>query len=171
MHSDELHFSSKKQTSTFFKVPITIGPFTVKNRSGIELIDDIMACFGFALDFSFQYDPLHIISKKRKRQKRGNYEHQGTLVMEQMEKKLTLPSDPNRQSEMMIDLATTSNIQTDPKGKRKLGQDPMITTPSASPSAKKLEVYKDPFLQIVDYPTPTMETVIREKVDIEKKYA
>ena len=47
LHSDELHFSSKKQTSTF-KVPITIGPFTVKNRAAFDLIDDIMACFGFA---------------------------------------------------------------------------------------------------------------------------
>ena len=70
LHSDELHFSSKKQTSTF-KVPITVGSFTVKNRASIELIDGIMACFGFALDFSCQYDPLHIISKKRKRQKKG----------------------------------------------------------------------------------------------------
>ena len=51
LHSDELHFSSKKQTSTF-KVPITIGLFTVKNRVVVELIDDIMACFGFASDFA-----------------------------------------------------------------------------------------------------------------------
>jgi len=46
LHSDELDFSSKKQTSTF-NVPITIGPFIVKNRESIDLIDDIMACFGF----------------------------------------------------------------------------------------------------------------------------
>ena len=46
LHSDELHFSSKKQTSTF-KVPITIGPFTIRNKVVVELIDDIMACYGF----------------------------------------------------------------------------------------------------------------------------
>ena len=40
--------------------------------------------------------------------------------MEQMENKLTLPSDLVRHNEMM-DLATTSNVQTDPKGKRKIG--------------------------------------------------
>ena len=90
LHSDELHFSSKKQTSTF-KVPITVGPFTVRNRAAIKLIDDMMSCFSFARDFSCQYDPLHIISKKRKRHKRDNYEHQGTLEMEQMANKLTLP--------------------------------------------------------------------------------
>lgn len=99
LHSDELHFSSKKKTSTF-KVPITVGPFTIKNKEAIVLIDDMMACFGFSQDFSCQYDPLHIISKKRKRQKRGSYEHQGTPEMEQMGNKLTLPSYPDRYNEM-----------------------------------------------------------------------
>ena len=81
-----------------------------------------------------------------------------------MANKLTLPSDPDRQSEMM-DLGTTSNVQTDQKGKRKVGQDPKITTTTASPSTKKLKLFRDPFLQIVDYPTPTMETIIGEQVD------
>ena len=166
LHSYELHFSSKKKTS-IFKVPITIGHFTVKNRAVIEPIDDIMDCFSFAFEFSCQYDPLHIISKKTKRQKRGNYEHQGTPEMEQMANKLTLPSNPIRQSEIM-NLVTALNPQTDPKGKIKVGQDPMITTTFASPLAKKLEVFKDPFLQIEDYPTPTMETVIGEQADTEK---
>ena len=85
-----------------------------------------------------------------------------------MENKLTLPSDPDGQSELM-DLETTSNVQTHPKGKRKVDQDPMITTTSAIPSAMNLKVFKDPFLQIVDYPIPTMETVIGEQVDTEKK--
>ena len=86
--------------------------------------------------------------------------------MEQMENKLTLPLDPNKRNEMM-DLATTSNVQTDPKGKRKIGQDPMITT-TKIPPVKKLKLFKDPFLQIVDYPIPTMEITKGEEVDIEK---
>ena len=44
----------------------------------------------------------------------------------------------------------------------------MITTTSIIPSAKKLKLFKDPFLHIVDYPTPTMETIIGEEVDTEK---
>ena len=79
--------------------------------------------------------------------------------MEQMDNRLTLPTNPNRQSEMM-DLVTTSDPLTEPKGKRKVGQAPLVTTTSAGPSAKKLKVVKDPFLQIVDYPTPTMETIV-----------
>ena len=87
--------------------------------------------------------------------------------MEQMANKLTLPTDPDRQSEMM-DLVTTSNPWTDPKGERKVGQDPMITTTSAGRTTKKVKVFKDPFLQIVDYPTPTMEIIVGEQVDTGK---
>ena len=43
----------------------------------------------------------------------------------------------------------------------------MITS-TTSPSTKKLKLFKDPFLQIVDYPTPTMETTIGEEVDTKK---
>ena len=104
-----------------------------------------MACFGFALDFACQYDPLHIISKKKKMQKGRNYEHQGTPDMEQMANKLTLPTDLDRQSEMM-DLVTTSDPLIDPKGNRKVGQAPMVITNYAGPSARKLKVFKDHFL-------------------------
>ena len=86
--------------------------------------------------------------------------------MEQMANKLTLPTDLDRQSEMM-DLVTTSYPLTDPKGKRKVSQVPLVTTTSSSPSDKKIKVFKDPFLQNVDYPTPTMEIVVGEKVDTE----
>ena len=124
----------------------------MKNRVDIELIDDIMDCFGFASYFECQYDPLHLISKKKKRKNRGNYEHQGTPEMEQMTNKLALPTDPDRQSEMM-DLVTTSYPLTKLKGKRKVSQVPLVTTTFAIPSAKKLKLFKDPFLYFVDYPT------------------
>ena len=86
--------------------------------------------------------------------------------MEQMANKLTLPSDQERHNELM-NLATTSSVPTDAKGKRKVGQDPMISS-TTSPSTKKLKLLKDPFLKIVDYPTPTMETTRCHEVDTEK---
>ena len=92
MHSDLVHFASRNQASSF-KVPITLGPFTVKNKSAVELIDDIMACFGFQEEPSCQYDPHHIISNRRKKQKIIRYDHKGTVEMEQMANKLTLSSE------------------------------------------------------------------------------
>ena len=86
--------------------------------------------------------------------------------MEQMANKLTLPSDQERQNELM-NLVTTSSAPMDAKGNRKVGQDPMITS-TTSPSSKKLKLFKDPFLQIMDYPTPTMEATRGEEVDTEK---
>ena len=68
----------------------------------------------------------------------------------------------------MMDLVTTSDPLTDPEGKRKVSQAPLLTTTYASPLAKKIKVFKDPFLQIVDYPTPTMETIVGEQVDTKK---
>ena len=118
LHSDDLHFSSKKHTSTF-KVLITIGPFTIRNKETIELIDDIMAYYGFSEEPSYQYDPHHLISKRRKKQKRGNYEHQGIQGMEPMENKLTLPFDQEKQSELM-NLVITPSFSTDVKGKKKI---------------------------------------------------
>ena len=67
-----------------------------------------------------------------------------------------------------MDLVTTSDPLNDPKGKRKMSIVPLAIVASTSPSPKKLRVFKDPFLQIVDYPTPTREIVVGKKVDIEK---
>ena len=92
LHSDLLHFASRNQASSF-KVPITLGPFIVKNKSVVELIDDLMVCFGFQEEPSCQYDPHHIISNRRKKQKIIRYDHKGTVEMEQMANKLTLSSE------------------------------------------------------------------------------
>ena len=52
LHSDAFHFASKNQASSF-KIPITLGSFTVKHKSAVELIDDIMDCFGFQEEPSY----------------------------------------------------------------------------------------------------------------------
>lgn len=126
-----------------------------------------MACFRFIPYEACQYDPLQLISKKKKKQRRGNYKHQGTPEMMQLANKLTLHTDPDREIEMM-DLITTSNPLNSPKGKRKMSLVPLTTIASTSASPKKLEVFKDPFLQIIDYPTPTIENVAGRKIDNEK---
>ena len=67
-------------------MPITIGPFVVKSWSTYQLIEDILAWFGFE-DVICQYDPIKIFQEKRKRLKRGTYEHRGTSKMEKLENK------------------------------------------------------------------------------------
>ena len=92
LHSYLVHFARTNQASSF-KVPLTLGPFTVKHKYIVELIDDIMVCFGFQEEPSCQYDPYHIISNRMKKKKRNQYEHKGTNEMEKMKNKLTLSSE------------------------------------------------------------------------------
>ena len=60
LESDYVHFTSRNKVGTF-KLPMTVGPFTVKNKNDAKLIEDIMACFKFKEDIRCQYDPLGII--------------------------------------------------------------------------------------------------------------
>ena len=58
--SDYVHFTSKNQVGTF-KLPMTIGPFTVKNKNDVKMFEEIMVFFQFQEDISCQYDPIGII--------------------------------------------------------------------------------------------------------------
>lgn len=89
--------------------------------------------------------------------------------MMQLANKLTLHTDPNREKEMM-DLITTPNPLTGPKGKRNMTLIPFLVITSTSPSPKRLKVFKDPFLQIVDYPTPIMENVVGKEIHTQKTF-
>ena len=76
---------------------------------------------------------------------------------------LTLTSDQERQNELM-NLVSTPSIPTDAKGKRKIGQEVVITS-ATSPSVKKSKLLKDAILQVEEYPTPTMESTKGKEVD------
>jgi hypothetical protein len=58
--SDYVHFTSRNQAGTF-KLLVTIGPFTVKNRNVVKIIEEIIVFFQFEEDIACQYDPLGII--------------------------------------------------------------------------------------------------------------
>ena len=59
----------------------------------MKLIDDILDFFRFEEDDPCQYDPSKIIQEKRKKLKRGKYDHKGTLEMEKLANKLTFSSE------------------------------------------------------------------------------
>jgi len=125
-----------------------------------------MACFGFAMDPSCQYDPYHLISNKKKKQKRGRYEHQGTQEMEQMANQLSFPLGL-LQIEQAQDMEILTLVPLGDKGKRKVGEELTLVNPQVTTS-KKPRVVKDPFVQVVEYPTPTMETKRGKVINIKK---
>lgn len=99
-----------------FKIPITIGSFIVKSKSTTQLIEDILACFGFQEDVSCQYDPIKIIQEKRKKLKRGTYDHRGTSEMEKLANKFTYPNE-EKDSEEAEAIETTTLTKVEGKGK------------------------------------------------------
>jgi hypothetical protein len=137
-HVDLQHFSSKKHASSI-KLPITIGPFTVKSKEVINLIDDIMASFKFPIDVACQYDPYHLIANKKKKLKRGTYQHQGTEEMDKTANLLSYP--PN-----LLQIEPTQNMDIDigntskDKGKRKQDEDLIMTDSQATPTKKPREM-------------------------------
>lgn len=66
-----------------------------------------------------------------------------------------------------MNLVTTPSIPTNAKGKRNIGQDVVITS-TTNPSIKNLKLFKDAFLEVVGYPTPTMESTRGEELDTKK---
>ena len=61
----------------------------------------------------------------------------------------------------------TPIVLIDKKGNRKIGQE-ILTISTVSPSSKKPKIVKDPFLQVVEYPTPTMELTKGKEIYTEK---
>jgi len=141
LHSDLVHFASRNQASSF-KVPRTLGPFTMKHKSIVELIDDIMACFGFQEEPSCQYYPHHIISYRRKKKKRSRYDHKGTVEIKQMANKFTLSSE-EEESDDIEEMYTTAMIIVDDKGKRPME---IIESSASDRKDKKPKLVKEPFL-------------------------
>ena len=58
-----------------------------------------MICFQFEEDISYQYDPLGIIQEKRKKLKRGVYEHKDTEEMSKLANKFTFSDEGKSYSE------------------------------------------------------------------------
>ena len=100
---------------------MTIGPFTVKNKNDVKIIEEIMACFQFEEDISCQYDPLGIIQEKRKKLKWGVYEHKGTEEMNKLANKLVFIDGHEWDSEDTEIAKGLALVTVQEKGKRPLG--------------------------------------------------
>ena len=83
-----------------------------------------------------------------------------------MANKLTFLTNEEKLNEPQS-MDITLLVLADDKGKRKVGQEIGLVSTS-NPTTKKLKIVKDPFLQVVEYPTPTMELEEGKEIDTEK---
>ena len=61
-------------------------------------MEEMLVCFNFEEDQSYQYDPCKIISNIRKKLKRGNYDHKGTPEKKELANKLIFSSKEGQDS-------------------------------------------------------------------------
>ena len=82
----------------------------------------MLACFRFDEDDPCQYDLAKIIQEKRKKLKRGKYDHKGTPEMENLANKLTFSSE-GEDLDDFEEIGSTTLTKVGEKGKRPLEQD------------------------------------------------
>ena len=71
---EDEHFSSFKRTSEI-KFPWTVGPFVVKRKSTLQMIESMLREMGFSVEVAVNYDPHHVISNRRQANKNKPFEH------------------------------------------------------------------------------------------------
>ena len=122
------------------------------------LIKEIMICFQFEEDISCQYDPLGIIQEKRKKMKRGVYEHIGTERINKFENKLVF-SDGDKSNSKDTEIAKSlALVPVHEKGKRPLGHE-KTSRASEKKKVKRVRVSKEPHFHILEHSSPNIMMV------------
>ena len=70
---EEHILSSRKNLG--MKFPWEVGPYIVKNRASLLVIDNTLKSMGFPLGFAINYDPHQMISKRRHANSNKYFEH------------------------------------------------------------------------------------------------
>ena len=68
------HFLSFRKSSNI-NFPWSIGPFVIKNKVVLQLIEILIRGMGFPTEAAINYDPHHIISNKRQANKNNPFEN------------------------------------------------------------------------------------------------
>ena len=71
---EEEHILSFRKSSSI-NFPWEIGPYAVKSRTSLPLVDSLLKSMGFSLGQAINYDPHQIISKRRQVNKNKPFEH------------------------------------------------------------------------------------------------
>ena len=72
--AEEEHLLRFKKPSEV-KFPWTVGPITIKNKSSLPMIENLLREMGFSMEAVVNYNPHHIISDMRKANKNNPIEH------------------------------------------------------------------------------------------------
>ena len=68
------HFISFKKAYEI-KFPWEVGPFIIKNKAALPVVESLLQEMNFNKAFAVNYDPHHVISQRRYMNKRKAFEH------------------------------------------------------------------------------------------------
>ena len=106
---DEVHFVAAKNKSQF-KLKAQVGPFICNTRVAGEEANEPLKEMKFALNFSWLYDPLGVISKLRVENKLTPYHHIPRPEIEQFKNQLEWTENTLQEAEEQM--VSTSNMKT-----------------------------------------------------------
>ena len=69
------HFLNSKK-STKIKYPWDVGPFVIKNKDYLPIIEGLLREMRFRIEPTVNYDPHHVILNRRKDLKRNPFKHE-----------------------------------------------------------------------------------------------
>ena len=71
----EMEHLLKYKNSTDIKYPWAVGPFTIKDKGALTMVEGLLRDLGFEIEPAINYDPHQVISNKRKAQRRKPFKH------------------------------------------------------------------------------------------------
>ena len=75
LYVEEEHFGAFKKSSNV-KFPLKVGPFILKNKSALLVIEKLLEFMDFQKEQKVNYDPHHIISQRKQLNKNKPFYHQ-----------------------------------------------------------------------------------------------
>ena len=112
------------------KFKYTIEPFVVNSTVALSIIQDIMKSMIFQLDKKLNYDPKHVISKRKTVARLGTYEHQEDQALAVMANHSYIEQDVNM----------SNNDQEEDKGSQEQEMvDPIISVITPSKGERTLK--------------------------------
>ena len=89
---EDEHFLSYKKHSKI-KFLWTVGPLTIKSKSSLSVIENMLREMGFSMEAAVNYDPDHVILDRRQANKNKPFEHSEVAGLSEVTNWIDYPKD------------------------------------------------------------------------------
>ena len=111
---EDEHFMCYKKPSEI-KFPWIVGPFVIKSKSSLQIIESMLKEMGFLVEVVVDYDPYHVISNRRQANKNKPFEHSEVAGLFEAKNWMDYPKDINNGGNMQEDSLSFVVGNTSPK--------------------------------------------------------